>query len=144
MKQRDASPAPQAEILLFRSDDNSPPTGHLTRKALLCVFAQEKILPFHFSMFSSVCKEVCRNILLFLRNKGAQELIFGIKRACQHNLIRSHAVFLCQLAEKAVAFHEAALQKAEARRKKLLLRRFCGNPFLKGMDYIFGGKGSAL
>ena len=42
----------------FRSDDNSPSTGHLTRKALLCVFAQEKILPFHFSMFSSVCKEV--------------------------------------------------------------------------------------
>ena len=26
--------------LLFRSDDNSPSTGHLTRKALLCVFAQ--------------------------------------------------------------------------------------------------------
>ena len=41
----------------FRSDDNSPSTGHLTRKALLCVFAQEKILPFHSNMLFPVCKE---------------------------------------------------------------------------------------
>ena len=67
-------------------------------------------------------------------------MIFGIKRACQHNLIRSHAVFLCQLAEKAVAFHEAALQKAEARRKSSFFADFVEILFLKGMDYIFGGR----
>ena len=67
-------------------------------------------------------------------------MIFGIKRACQHNLIRSHAVFLCQLAEKAVAFHKAALQKAEAGRKSSFLADFVEILFLKGTDYIFRGR----
>ena len=40
MKQRDAGSAPQKVKAFFRSDDNSPSTGHFTRKALLCVFAQ--------------------------------------------------------------------------------------------------------
>ena len=45
MKQRDAGPASQ-KATFFRSDDNSPSIGHFTRKALLCVFAQDdKIRP---------------------------------------------------------------------------------------------------
>ena len=45
MKQRDAGSASQ-KATFFRSDDNSPSTGHFTRKALLCVFAQDdKIRP---------------------------------------------------------------------------------------------------
>ena len=95
----------------FRSGDNSPSTGHFTRKALLCVFAQnDKIrLRFYSSTHMLICKEEVIAFSLFLRDKGAQELIFGIEGAGQHDLIRTHAVFLCQFAEKTVAFHEAAL-----------------------------------
>lgn len=39
MKQRDAGSASQNDTSFFRPGDNSPFTGHLTRKALLCVFA---------------------------------------------------------------------------------------------------------
>ena len=95
----------------FRSDDNSPSIGHFTRKALLCVFAQnDKIrLRFYSSTHMLICKEEVIAFSLFLRDKGTQELIFGIEGACQHDLIRADTVFLCQLAEKTVAFHEAAL-----------------------------------
>ena len=59
MKQRDAGPASQKVKAFFRSDDNSPSTGHFTRKALLCVFAQnDKIrLRFYSSTHTPICKE---------------------------------------------------------------------------------------
>ena len=100
-----------AKLTFFRSGDNSPSTGHFTRKALLCVFAQnDKIrLRFYSSTHMLICKEEVIAFSLFLRDKGTQELIFGIEGACQQDLIRADTVFLCQLAEKAVAFHEAAL-----------------------------------
>ena len=66
-------------------------------------------LRFYSSTQMLFCKEKDAGNLLFLWNKGAQELIFGIEGACQHDLVRTHAVFLCQLAEKAIAFHEATL-----------------------------------
>ena len=66
-------------------------------------------LRFYSSTHILICKEEVIAFSLFLRDKGTQELIFGIEGACQHDLIRAYAVFLCQLAEKTVAFHEAAL-----------------------------------
>ena len=59
MKQRDASPASQKVKAFFRPGDNSPSTGHFTRKALLCVFAQnDKIrLRFYSSTHTPICKE---------------------------------------------------------------------------------------
>ena len=100
-----------AKLTFFRSGDNSPSTGHFTRKALLCVFAQnDKIrLRFYSSTHMLICKEEVIAFSLFLRDKGAQELIFGIEGACQHDLVRAYAVFLCQFTEKTVAFHEASL-----------------------------------
>ena len=100
-----------AKLTFFRSGDNSPSTGHFTRKALLCVFAQnDKIrLRFYSSTHMLICKEEVIAFSLFLRDKGTEELILGIEGASQHDLIRADTVFLCQFAEKTVAFHEAAL-----------------------------------
>ena len=100
----------------FRPGDNSPSTGHFTRKALLCVFAaNDRIrLRFYSSTHMPICKEELICTSLFLGNKCAQELIFGIEGTSQHDFICTNAVFPCQFAEKTVAFHEAAFQEAEA------------------------------
>ena len=66
-------------------------------------------LRYYSSTYMLICKEEVICILLFLGDKRTQELIFGIEGTCQHDLIRTNAVFFCQLAEKTVAFHEAAL-----------------------------------
>ena len=91
----------------FRSDDNSPSIGHFTRKALLCVFATNDIfrLRFYSSTHMLFCKEKDAGNPLFLGDKGAQELIFGIKGTGQHDLICTNTVFLCQFAEQSVTFH---------------------------------------